>query len=235
MKTGLIYIIRNTENYKVYIGQTTLSLQDRWKQHKKPSTAKRRKNYKLYNAINYYGINKFYCELIEDNIDIDLLNEKEIFYIAFYNSYYDGYNSTKGGDGRIINNDYDEQAIVQLYHKGFSTYKIASLYEVSFSTICRILHKNHIETRIDGRKLTDEMFNEVKIYAINHTYKETAIQYNVNEKTIRRFLKKHNFFKRDFSSTTISKESRVEDEFPLEAHHFSNEKKIQSTPLEIVD
>ena len=70
------------------------------------------------------------------------------------------------------------------------------------------------------------MFNEVKTYAINHTYKETAIQYNVTEKTIRRFLKKHNFFKRDFSSTTISKESRVEDELPLEAHHFSNEKKI---------
>ena len=59
MKTGLIYIIRNTENYKVYIGQTTLSLQDRWKQHKKPSTAKKRKN---YNKI--YTFNTFYTHLL---------------------------------------------------------------------------------------------------------------------------------------------------------------------------
>lgn len=45
--------------------------------------------------MNKYGKENFYVELLEDDIPIDLLNEKEIEYIELYDSYYNGYNSTK--------------------------------------------------------------------------------------------------------------------------------------------
>lgn len=196
MKTGLIYIIKNDINDKVYIGQTTLSLLDRWKAHIKPSTAKLKGNYKLYNAINKYGVSHFSIHLLEDNIPVEELNKKEIKYIEEYNSYYEGYNSTKGGDGRIINNQYDEKTIIQMYQQGMSSIKIAKKYNVSSNTICRILHKNKIPIRQNGQKLSNDIIDEVVYYASNHTYEQTAQYFQVNEKTIRRFLKKNGFHKR---------------------------------------
>ena len=51
MKVGSIYIIKNKINDKVYIGQTTMTVHERFMVHLKPSTQKIRRNYKLYNAI----------------------------------------------------------------------------------------------------------------------------------------------------------------------------------------
>ena len=108
MKTGQIYIIKNKINNKVYIGQTTTNYKTRFIQHCKPSCVRTR-HYKLYNAIKKYGKDNFYIELLETNIPIDKLNEKEISYIEEYNSFNKGYNATKGGDGRTINKQYDEE------------------------------------------------------------------------------------------------------------------------------
>lgn len=49
--------------------------------------------------MNKYGQENFIIEVIEDNILIELLNEKEKFYIKLFNSFYEGYNLTFGGDG----------------------------------------------------------------------------------------------------------------------------------------
>ena len=45
-----------------------------------------------------YGIDKFHIEQIEEVPDSEL-NDREVYWISFYNSYYDGYNSTFGGEG----------------------------------------------------------------------------------------------------------------------------------------
>lgn len=55
-----IYIIKNTINNKVYIGQTSQSVDERFREHMKPSTIKKRGNYKIYNAIEKYGKENFY-------------------------------------------------------------------------------------------------------------------------------------------------------------------------------
>lgn len=55
MRTGSIYIIKNTVNDKVYIGQTTMTVHERFMVHMKPSTAKLKRNCKLYNAVTKYG------------------------------------------------------------------------------------------------------------------------------------------------------------------------------------
>ena len=90
-----IYIIKNKINKKVYIGQTCQSPKERFAQHMKPSTHKTRGSYKLYNAIKKYGKENFYFEVLEKNISKKEIDEKEIYYINLYDSYYNGYNSTK--------------------------------------------------------------------------------------------------------------------------------------------
>ena len=94
---GCIYKIINKINKKCYIGQTKNSPERRWTEHKRDS--KEGNNY-LYNAMRKYGIENFEFEVIESDIPIEKLNEREIYWIEQYNSFSDygkGYNLTKGG------------------------------------------------------------------------------------------------------------------------------------------
>ena len=95
---GIIYLITNNLNKKVYIGKTIRSLQSRWSEHLRDMHNPQRDN-KLYRAMNKYGSDNFTIEILEENIPNENLSEKEQYYIKLYNSYYDGYNSTFGGEG----------------------------------------------------------------------------------------------------------------------------------------
>lgn len=90
-----IYKITNKINNKCYIGQST-NIERRWaehqnKYHKYPDRA-------LYRAFNKYGLENFIFEIIEECEDTQL-NDKEKYWIQYYNSYHNGYNLTLGGDG----------------------------------------------------------------------------------------------------------------------------------------
>ena len=90
----VIYKI-NFSNGKVYIGQTN-DFTARRNQHL--SDAKMNVDYKIYRAMRKYNTTKDDFEIIESNINSqDLANEREIYWIAFYDSYHNGYNSTPGG------------------------------------------------------------------------------------------------------------------------------------------
>ena len=140
-RTGSIYIIRNTVNDKVYIGQTTMTVHERFKNHLKPSNTKRRKSYKIYNAIEKYGRDKFFVETIESGIPIEELDEKEIEYIHMYDSFRHGYNSTPGGDGRIINKLNNEEEMLALAKRNVTAKDIADIFGVNKVTVFRTLHK----------------------------------------------------------------------------------------------
>lgn len=92
-----IYKITNTSNGKVYIGQTRQPLHKRWQQHKRCAMDSNM-HYTLYKAMNKYGIDKFTIECIYECQDeeLDALEKK---YIAEYDSYTNGYNETRGGQG----------------------------------------------------------------------------------------------------------------------------------------
>lgn len=96
---GYIYKIENTVNNKVYIGQTV----------RNPIIRKEEHFNNLYNGTHHnshlqYSFNKhgdvFKFEIIEECPD-EKLNEREIALIEEYNSYYKGYNETKGGEGFV--------------------------------------------------------------------------------------------------------------------------------------
>lgn len=96
-----IYRIYNKINNKSYIGQS-VNIEKRIKTHfwaafkdNLPSY-----NFHIYQAIRKYGIDNFDYEILEtiSTPDIQKLNELEIKYISLYDSYYNGYNMTSGGD-----------------------------------------------------------------------------------------------------------------------------------------
>lgn len=82
---------------KVYIGITCQSVNRRWRRNGKGYDQDSQKKFR--NAIKKYGWQNFQHEIIEDNINsLELANEKERYWISFYDSYRNGYNSTLGGD-----------------------------------------------------------------------------------------------------------------------------------------
>lgn len=93
-----IYKITNNINGKNYIGQTSTTIKNRWKQHIQDS--KKYCNRPLYKAFLKYGINSFSIEIIEECSEKEV-NERERFWINYYNSYHYGYNATLGGEGSL--------------------------------------------------------------------------------------------------------------------------------------
>lgn len=114
---GIIYKIQNIINDKIYIGQTQISLEKRWNEHLRDT---KRRDYKFHRAIRKYGEESFSKEIIEEVSD-DMLNEREIYWISYYDSYHNGYNSTLGGDGSLKIN---RELIIELWDKGYSIEEI---------------------------------------------------------------------------------------------------------------
>lgn len=93
-KISGIYKITNLINGKCYIGKSN-NIKLRWYDHKRKINDY---DYPLYNAFRKYGIENFKFEIIEE-VEENLLNEKEKFYIQEFNSFNEGYNCTLGGEG----------------------------------------------------------------------------------------------------------------------------------------
>lgn len=93
-----IYKFTNLKNSKVYIGQS-INIEVRKKAHLKAAFNPNHINYycQFYKALREYGIENFSFEILEE-CSKEELNEKEKKWIAYYNSYENGYNMTPGGD-----------------------------------------------------------------------------------------------------------------------------------------
>ena len=104
---GIIYSILNKVNGQRYIGQTQQDLSKRWGQHLQES--KIHSDRPLYRAIKKYGIEMFAVRIIEENIPIDKLSERERYWIEQFDTYENGYNATTGGEGGTLREDIREK------------------------------------------------------------------------------------------------------------------------------
>lgn len=182
---GYIYKITNKVNNMSYIGQTRYTVEFRWRQHqhKKDSCY-------FHRAIHKYGIENFNVETLEE-CDVSKLNEREIFYIAKYNTFNKGYNLTIGGDGRkkiVTDNQYDE--IKELYLSGFSSHKIATLYNVDKATILKILKIQGLKIR-DSKKINinhQEFIELVNDYSQGYSLRTLAKRYDCSATGLKEYL-----------------------------------------------
>lgn len=92
---GVIYCYHCIPTGKKYIGKT--KNENKRKQRHRYNAKKGIKN-NFYNAVRKYGWDNFVYGIINE-FDISILNEKELYYINFYDTYKNGYNLTIGGEG----------------------------------------------------------------------------------------------------------------------------------------
>lgn len=112
----LIYKITNTINDKLYIGQTSKTIDERLSAHIK--CAKRKVNRYLYDSMNHHGIENFKIELIEEVQTKDEADEREKYWINCLTSMTPtGYNMTVGGGGGNTLASYSEDERKALYAK----------------------------------------------------------------------------------------------------------------------
>lgn len=94
-----IYIIKNKINDKVYVGQA-INPHRRFIQHLCNGN-RLLDNYPIHLAINKYGKDNFYCEILESNVEN--YNEREKYWIKYYNSLSpNGYNILPGGESNPV-------------------------------------------------------------------------------------------------------------------------------------
>lgn len=139
---GYIYKVTNIKNGKVYIGQTSRSIDVRWSEHVRYSSNPNI-DYasKLYYAIQKYGESAFNIEQIEE-CDNKLLDEREQYWIEVYHSCESGYNISRGGQGVVRT---DEKEINELWLQGLSVKEIANKLYISKQTVAKHLKHNGVK------------------------------------------------------------------------------------------
>lgn len=167
---GYIYRIENKINGKNYIGKTYDSLEKRWKEHLRDS--KRYTERPLYRAINKYGSENFIIIEVEycDNCE-----EREKYWISYYDSYHNGYNATLGGDGRPYLEIEDSQ-IIKKYLETKSLKATKEFFNCSIKSIKNRLISNGFTD------FSNDIYNEKR------SWKTKKIsQYSLNNYYLRSF------------------------------------------------
>ncbi len=96
-----IYKIKCSLNDKMYIGQTSIGIEQRLMTHKINSKLDKTRYSHLENAIRKYGEDTFTTELLEI-CNINNWADREKYWISYFNTFLgEGYNMTNGGEGTI--------------------------------------------------------------------------------------------------------------------------------------
>lgn len=190
-RLGIIYKITNLVNNKVYIGQTERTLNIRWKQHRYCKGCKY-----LHNAILKYGVENFKVEEIE-RVPIKDLNEREIYWIASYNSTDRtvGYNILKGGKlGRLQMyklSPEDIKKVIELDKQNVPHTKIAKMFDIERKTVTFVLRRetNYTTKYKTLKQRTDLEEVEAYLRKFNPTAKEVKEKFGFSQSTLFKFTK----------------------------------------------
>ena len=169
---GFIYIIKNTINNKVYIGQTRTSVNQRWSEHLRHA---KYGDQVINRAMRKYGVDKFYIETLEI-CDFKVLDEREIYYIDLYNSTdkSKGYNVSIGGNTpKFKRKVLSIPELINLYvQEEFTLEEIAKKFNVSRYIISTELKNAGISIR--DRHQSDEKVSKINVTFIKEALMKTG-------------------------------------------------------------
>ena len=191
-----IYIIRNTINDKVYIGQTIFTPEIRFRQHLKDAYSG--VNRKLYIAMRELGISNFYAEKLVD-CACEELDKEEVRFIQQYNSVTEGYNSNAGGAG--LSAKYDIEYLEELISQGMSKKEIMQKVNVSKEYLCKLGDFSNYTVNSTGIKKPLDMYNTSHEYIMSFESMISAYDYICKKN--RKIIDKRNFYNRVEQSCLI--------------------------------
>ena len=146
-----IYKFENQKNGKCYIGQS-VALEARYWSHFRNHQNSNLRDYntKFYRALRKYGFECFTYSILEqaDYFSKEELNKKEKYWIQYYDSYKNGYNSNLGGEKVTENAEkhpmakLTNQEVLEikklLKNSNINQYDIAKQYNITQSEISNI-------------------------------------------------------------------------------------------------
>ena len=136
-----IYKITNNINGKSYIGLKSKAVEESENYYGSGTL--------INKAIDKYGKENFTKEILERNINShEILNDREIYWIEYFNTFNEGYNLTKGGQGNL-GRAVSEQTKSKLREAAKKQFKTP----ISDETKRKISEKAKLRK---GRKMTEE-------------------------------------------------------------------------------
>lgn len=117
----------NLINSKIYIGQTINTLEYRKNQHFREARSKRRNTVYFHNALNKYGYDNFIFEEIDCADTQEELDEKERYWIKYYdsNNKNKGYNLDSGGQSGGVKSEETKRKIGETTEEKWNNPEIA--------------------------------------------------------------------------------------------------------------
>ena len=194
--TGYIYKVTNKVNGKVYIGQTIQSVKARWQRHcNTKNKSKGEMQMQIKRAILKYGKENFTIETLEE-CDSALLNARERYYISYFDSYKNGYNSTEGGQDGVKPLQTPEEIqkeVVELYACEFSLRAISKEYNIDKTTVKGILVAHNVPLRASRTyKLSQEDREEI-VAKVNNgvSRKQIMEEYHISKNYLSQLITGH--------------------------------------------
>lgn len=178
-KMGIIYKITNNISGKSYIGQTRTSLADRMRRHYYVARTDAQTGIDF--AIKKYGKENFTVQIICECKNEEL-DEKEKYYIQLYDTYYNGYNLTLGGQdgsGQKVNFNIDEA--YNIYLKEQSIEKAAKQLGCCSKVLARVFNEHNLKSdlfmnkgKFNLQKGTELAKKKTKIKELNLEFSSAA-------------------------------------------------------------
>ena len=190
------------ENDKWYVGRTNDFIR-RKSEHLQELNRPSHQHYAKVRAMHKY---KYEFVILEENISDDDIAEREQYWIAFYDSYNNGYNMIYGGEGyeKVASEDHSQAKLTLKQVEEIRTLlkdtnmfyqDIADKYQVSRATICNINTGHHwFEESIEyplrktyyglqgernpKAKFNDQIVLEMRNYYVTHTASQVYEKYN---------------------------------------------------------
>lgn len=178
-----IYKVTNELTGKSYIGQTAHTVAERWSSHCDDYKRNRNANRPLYIAMQKYGIDAFSVSVIEECAK-ELLDEREIFWIDYYDSFRNGYNATFGGCGKPM---IDYASVFEAYKRlGENCAATARAYGINEDTVYKIVLALGGSTRKDHGCLRVNMFTKDGTFVMTFPSTRAASRYLIQHNGLSR-------------------------------------------------